>query len=41
MEVIDMGNEPIKGTEYTGMGRVTEFKYGIHVSNVSDQIFCF
>ncbi|XP_027210307.2 pancreatic alpha-amylase 2a5 [Penaeus vannamei] len=27
-EVIDLGGEPIKGTEYTGNGRVTEFKYG-------------
>lgn len=33
MEVIDMGNEPIKGSEYTGLGRVTEFKFGIHISN--------
>ena len=34
MEVIDMGGEPIKSTEYTYLGRVTEFKYGMHISNV-------
>ena len=33
-EVIDLGGEPIKGSEYTGLGRVTEFKYGMHLSNV-------
>ncbi|XP_013389804.1 pancreatic alpha-amylase, partial [Lingula anatina] len=27
-EVIDLGGEPIKGSEYKSMGRVTEFKYG-------------
>ncbi|CAH1795064.1 unnamed protein product [Owenia fusiformis] len=27
-EVIDMGGEPITASEYTSMGRVTEFKYG-------------
>ena len=27
-EVIDLGGEPIRNTEYTGLGRVTEFKYG-------------
>lgn len=27
-EVIDLGGEPIKGSEYVGIGRVTEFKYG-------------
>ncbi|CAL8142688.1 unnamed protein product [Orchesella dallaii] len=27
-EVIESDSEPIKGTEYFGMGRVTEFKYG-------------
>ncbi|XP_063607949.1 alpha-amylase 4N-like [Penaeus indicus] len=27
-EVIDFGNEPIKGTDYTNVGRVTEFRYG-------------
>lgn len=27
-EVIDLGGEPIKGSEYVGLGRVTEFKYG-------------
>ena len=26
-EVIDLGHEPIKATEYTHLGRVTEFKY--------------
>ncbi|CAH1798950.1 unnamed protein product [Owenia fusiformis] len=30
-EVIDLGGEPIKGTEYTGIGRVTEFNYGGHL----------
>lgn len=33
-EVIDLGNEPIKGSEYTGNARVTEFKFGMHLSNV-------
>lgn len=33
MEVIDLGNEPIKGSEYTGMSRVTEFQYGMHLSH--------
>ncbi|CAG0891410.1 unnamed protein product [Darwinula stevensoni] len=27
-EVIDLGGEPITGSEYVGNGRVTEFKYG-------------
>ena len=34
MEVIDLGNEPIKNAEYSGMSRVTEFQYGMHLSNV-------
>jgi alpha-amylase len=33
-EVIDMGGEPIKNTDYTHLGRVTEFKYGMHLSDV-------
>jgi alpha-amylase len=27
-EVIDLGGEPIKNTEYTWMARVSEFRYG-------------
>jgi len=27
-EVIDLGGEPITASQYTGIGRVTEFKYG-------------
>jgi alpha-amylase len=30
-EVIDRGNEPIKGSEYVANGSVTEFKYGIEL----------
>ena len=30
-EVIDRGDEPISGAEYTGNGSVTEFKYGIEM----------
>ncbi|XP_071496347.1 pancreatic alpha-amylase 2a5-like [Diadema antillarum] len=30
-EVIDQGGEPIKASEYTPYGRVTEFKYGLHL----------
>ena len=33
-EVIDLGGEPIKNTDYTGLGRVTEFKYGQKLSEV-------
>lgn len=32
-EVIDLGGEPIKNTDYTSLGRVTEFKYGKHLSD--------
>ncbi|XP_077978297.1 alpha-amylase 1-like [Glandiceps talaboti] len=32
-EVIDQGGEPIKATDYTHLGRVTEFKYGLELSN--------
>ncbi|XP_070566975.1 alpha-amylase 1-like [Ptychodera flava] len=32
-EVIDQGGEPIKATEYTDMGYVTEFKYGLELGN--------
>ena len=34
-EVIDLGGEPIKTTDYSGFSRITEFKYGMHVSNVT------
>jgi alpha-amylase len=30
-EVIDRGNEPIKGIDYIGNGHVTEFKYGMEL----------
>jgi alpha-amylase len=33
-EVIDRGTEPIKYTEYTSLGRVTEFQYGAKLSEV-------
>ena len=37
-EVIDQGGEPITAGEYTGIGRVTEFKYcfglGSNVNNL-------
>ena len=33
-EVIDLGGEPIKNTDYTYLGRVTEFKYGQKLSEV-------
>jgi len=33
-EVIDMGGEPIKATDYTYMGRVTEFKHGKNLGDV-------
>ncbi|KAM9688354.1 alpha-amylase 2B-like isoform 2-T2 [Trichechus inunguis] len=33
-KVIDMGTEPIKGSEYFGNGRVTEFKYGAKLGTV-------
>jgi len=32
-EVIDQGGEPITASEYTGLGRVTEFKYCTNVGN--------
>ncbi|XP_070565164.1 alpha-amylase 2-like [Ptychodera flava] len=32
-EVIDQGGEPIKATDYTHLGRVTEFNYGLELSN--------
>lgn len=31
-EVIDLGGEPIKNSEYTPIARVTEFNYGAHLS---------
>ena len=33
-EVIDMGGEPIKATDYTYIGRVTEFKHGKNLGDV-------
>jgi len=33
-EVIDMGGEPIKATDYTHLGRVTEFKHGKNLGDV-------
>ena len=31
-EVIDLGGEPIKDRDYSSFARVTEFKYGMHLS---------
>jgi hypothetical protein len=39
-EVIDLGGEPIKNTDYTPLARVTEFKYGMHLSDVRNAISC-
>lgn len=33
-QVIDLGGEPITSREYTGLGRVTEFKYGAKLGTV-------
>ena len=33
-EVIDLGGEPIKNTDYTWMARVSEFRYGMFLSDV-------
>lgn len=33
-QVIDLGGEPIKGSDYFGNGRVTEFKYGAKLGTV-------
>lgn len=33
-EVIDMGGEPIKMSEYFGTGRVTNFIYGVKLANI-------
>ncbi|KAI4896274.1 hypothetical protein NFI96_003665 [Prochilodus magdalenae] len=33
-EVIDLGDEPIKASEYCPLGRVTEFKYGAMLGSV-------
>ncbi|KAK2139807.1 hypothetical protein LSH36_1599g00011 [Paralvinella palmiformis] len=33
-EVIDVGGEPIAAKEYTGLGRVTEFKYSYSIGDV-------
>jgi alpha-amylase len=32
-EVIDLGGEAISGSEYTHLGRITEFKYCNHIAN--------
>jgi hypothetical protein len=34
LEVIDQGGEPIKSSEYTGLGDVTEFRYSVAVSRM-------
>ena len=34
MEVIDMGGEPIQASDYTHIGRVTEFKHCKHIGDV-------
>ncbi|XP_037083338.1 alpha-amylase 4N-like [Pollicipes pollicipes] len=34
MEVIDHGGEPIKNTDYTGLGRVTEFHHCDHINRI-------
>jgi alpha-amylase len=31
-EVIDMGGEPIRAQEYFGVGKITEFRYGIKLA---------
>ena len=33
-EVIDQGGEPIKGEEYLGSGRITNFKFGLDLGRV-------
>lgn len=33
-EVIDMGGEPVKSTEYVHLGKVTEFRYGKELGDV-------
>ena len=37
-EVIDQGGEPIKVQEYFGVGRTTEFRYGIKVDIIFKEI---
>jgi alpha-amylase len=37
--VIDLGGEPIKNTDYTWMGRVSEFRYGKFLSEVFRKSF--
>ncbi|XP_018017055.1 alpha-amylase 1 isoform X2 [Hyalella azteca] len=32
-EVIDQGGEPVTASQYTGLGRVTEFKYGLSLGS--------
>lgn len=34
IQVIDLGGEPITAREYSGLGRVTEFKYGAKLGSV-------
>ena len=38
-EVIDLGGEPIKNTDYTWMARVSEFRYGKFLSEVVHKEF--
>ena len=33
-EVIDQGGEPVRASQYTHLGRVTEFKYGLKLGEV-------
>ena len=35
LQVIDLGGEPIKSTDYSHIGRVTEFKYILWIMQVS------
>nr|XP_039258180.1 alpha-amylase-like isoform X1 [Styela clava] len=37
-EVIDQGGEPISASQYTGLGTVTEFKYGLNLGNNRDAL---
>ena len=34
LQVIDLGGEPIKSTDYSHIGRVTEFKHGMNLGDV-------
>jgi alpha-amylase len=37
-EVIDLGNEAVKGREYIALGTVTEFSYSIQIGMVFNKI---